>query len=61
VVTLTINAKERTLTLRGDYREEISTWKIADMDCGEGAGETLREGLERVAGKKTSSSECSLN
>jgi hypothetical protein len=47
LVTISINGNERELTLKGEYNAEIFTWKIADIDYGEGAGETLRERLER--------------
>ncbi|WP_374654820.1 hypothetical protein [Dongia sp.] len=49
-VTLTINGNARELTLRGEYCAEIYTWQIADIDYGDGAGETLRVRLERVEG-----------
>jgi hypothetical protein len=45
LVTLSINGNERVLTLTGEYSAETFTWKIADIDYGDGAGETLRERL----------------
>jgi hypothetical protein len=45
-VTITINDNERDLTVSGEYIPELLTWRIADIDYGDGAGETLRERLE---------------
>lgn len=50
VVTISINGNERDLTLQGSYDAPTFNWEIADIDYGDGAGETLRERLERIAG-----------
>ncbi|WP_374384586.1 hypothetical protein [Dongia sp.] len=47
LVTISINGNERDLTLKGEYVPELFTWRIADIDYGEGSGESLRERLER--------------
>lgn len=49
LVTITINGNERDLTLKGEYDAPTFNWQIADIDYGEGAGESLRERLERAA------------
>jgi hypothetical protein len=46
LVTITINGNERDLTLKGAYDAPTFNWQIADIDYGEGAGESLRERLE---------------
>ncbi len=47
LVTISINGNERDLTLKGKYSAQTFTWKIADIDYGEGAG-TLAERLARI-------------
>ncbi len=47
LVTLSINGYERELTLQGEYVPEIFTWRIADIDYGEGS---LREWLAKRGG-----------
>lgn len=47
LVTITINGNERQLTLKGAYDAPTFNWQIADIDYGEGTGESLRERLER--------------
>jgi hypothetical protein len=47
LVTITINGNERDLTLKGEYDALTFNWQIADIDYGEGAGENLRDRLER--------------
>ncbi|MDY0872917.1 hypothetical protein [Dongia rigui] len=49
LVTITINGNERDLTLKGQYDADTFNWRIADIDYGDGAGESLRERLERLA------------
>lgn len=49
VITLEIAGNERDLTLKGHYEIATFNWEIADIDYGDGSGETLRERLERLA------------
>lgn len=49
IITLEIAGNERDLTLKGHYDAPTFNWEIADIDYGEGGGETLRERLERLA------------
>lgn len=50
LVTISINGNERDLTLKGTYVPDLFTWRIADIDYGEGSGESLRERLVRLNG-----------
>lgn len=48
LVTLNIAGNDRDLTLKGHYDELTFNWEIDEIDCGEGADETLRERLQRM-------------